>query len=354
MAVTYAVLLDSLSTANFGTGAHTTASFTPTAGRRLVAVTGGQENNGTTDPAPSFTIADSQGLTWTKVGDVGNPASWSHGMAVWVSTPVAASATTVTFDCGTRSIWRYFYSVFEVAGSAGVTAGYVEATAAATDGAYSKTLSAAPTTNDLSVFARILDTATTGLSMGAGWTVIGNQSDASSGGSMAVAVRTVSSSATVSISDTNTAGTTTAKASDFAFTITASSGVTGTAAAPLGGLTATAAASSAVAAAPLGGLTAAATRLTTVTAVAAAPLGGLVATADATASTTAGGIIGATALAVGSTPVTAVYFGTTKVWPPQTVTTTPAATRPVVVSRHMHPSRRRDNTRLVIAAPVEV
>lgn len=222
MGMPYAVLIDSLSTANFGTGAATTGSFTPTAGRRLVAVVGGQENNGVTDPSADFTIADSQTLTWTKVGDVGNAGNWSHGMVAWTSTAAAATSTTVTFDCAARNVFRYFYSVFEVEGATGTT-GYVENAAAATDGAYGVTLATPPRVTDLAVFARILDSSTSSLAMAGGWVAVGNQSDSSGGGSVAVAVRPNSTVPTVAVADTNVTGTSAAKASDMAFVVTAAS-----------------------------------------------------------------------------------------------------------------------------------
>lgn len=221
MAITYASLIDSLSTSNFGTGAAATAAFTPTAGRRLVAVVGGQENNGTTDPSADFTISDSQNLTWTKIGDVGNPGNWSHGMVGWISTGAAAASTTVTFDCAARNVWRYFYAIIEVSGASGFINGYIENSAATSDGAYTVTLPATPSPDDLTVFARLLDSATSGLTMGAGWTIVGNQGDSSGGGAMAVAVRPSSTSTSVSIVDASTVTASPGKSSDFAWIITA-------------------------------------------------------------------------------------------------------------------------------------
>lgn len=223
MAIAYATLINSLSTASFGTGSAPTASFTPTANRQLLAIAGGQENNGSADPSGDFTNFDSQGLTWTKVGEVGNASNWSHGLAAWISTPAAAAAMTVSFDCLTRNIYRYFYAVLEFDGGTGATAGYVETSASTTDGAYSPTLTVAPGLDDLTVFARLLDSSTTTLSMGGGWTVVMDQSDGSGGGSMAVAVRPTSTSTSVSVSDTNVAGVAAAKASDMAFVISAAS-----------------------------------------------------------------------------------------------------------------------------------
>jgi hypothetical protein len=224
MAVTYTVLADDSVTqgAAFGTGPKTSASFTPVAGTYLVAITGVMVQSGVTDPSGALTITDSQGLTWTRIGIVGNASTWSIGMAAWVCTVTpAASSMTITLDCGANNVWRYFITVLGVAASSGSAGGFASNTAAAVDGAYSETLSAAPTANDLSVFARFLDNnGTPALSMGAGWTVATDRQDSGGGGALAVATRGSSTSSTVSVSDA-AVGSAANKAIDFAFNVTA-------------------------------------------------------------------------------------------------------------------------------------
>jgi hypothetical protein len=228
--VTYTTLINSLSTATFGTGTAATAAFTPPAGTQLLAITGGQEDNGVSDPSGDFTVSDSQGLTWTRVGAVGNASNWSHGLVAWISTPAAATSMTVSFDCGTRNIYRYFYGVIALGGASGTAAGTVTNATSTTNGAYTVTLTATPDVAGLTVFARLLDTAVTTLSMGSGWSVVVDQGDSSARGALAIAVRPSSNSTTVSIADTNVADTTTAKASDLAFILTeAGGGVSATA-----------------------------------------------------------------------------------------------------------------------------
>lgn len=222
MAISYTTLINSKSAAGFGGGTFTTASFTPTANRQLLVVMSAEEDSGTTDPAAFFTISDSQGLTWTRVGYIGNAVTWSQGIVAWVSGPAAATSSTVSFNCGAgRLIDIYFHGVLEFDGGTGATAGLVVTSATTTDGAYTKTLGVAPTDADLSVFVRMLDSSTTTLSMGVGWTVVIDQSDPAGNGALAVAVRPTSTSTTVSVADTNVTGVPVGKASDMAFIVTA-------------------------------------------------------------------------------------------------------------------------------------
>lgn len=227
MAVTFADLYDGQSGTSHGTGTWTSGSFTPTSGRRLVAIAAMMEQDGNSDPTGDMTIADSQGLTWTAIGSVAGTDSWAIGMKAWISTAAAASSTTIDLDAGTRNSYNYFLAVFEVAGSGGTTDGFVSDTTAGND-SYTVTLAATPTADDLCVFANFLDASVSGagLDMGTGWTVIAERYDASGGGVLGVAVDDALASTTVTVDDAHiaTGGEAYFKAVDFAFIVKASAG----------------------------------------------------------------------------------------------------------------------------------
>lgn len=221
--VTYSVLLSAASAASFGTGAYTTAAFTPAVDTRLAVIEHAQHNLGNTDPTPDFTLTDSQGLTWTRLAAVGNASSWSMGLAAWISSPVTSAVpTTLTFDAGTRNIYAYDFVVLGVRGASGTAAGVVTNGATATDGAYNVTLGATPSPNDLVIFARGLDTSgSSTLSMASDWSVLANVAESASDLLLAVAARRDSTSTTVSVSDTNTSGVSAFKGIDLAFILPA-------------------------------------------------------------------------------------------------------------------------------------
>jgi hypothetical protein len=159
MAVTYATYGSWQFGPPAGTGSWTTDAFTPTAGTRLIAIVGFCTVDGV-DTSGDITITDSQGLTWTKIGDCGATDGVDTAVVAWISGPVAATSTTLTFDVGARDVFQYCAAVVEVAGASGTIAGYVENPAAPQNGGATVTLGATPSTDDVVIYARCLGYAT--------------------------------------------------------------------------------------------------------------------------------------------------------------------------------------------------
>jgi hypothetical protein len=155
MPVTYASLGTWTSDIVVNTASWDTGAFTPTASRRLLASVSAIGLDGV-DASGDLTIADSQGLTWTQVGAVGitDGEGLDTGLATWISSPVAATSTTITFDCGSRLVYQWAAGAIELAGSDGTIAGYVETAPTTQDGAFTVTLGATPTTDDAVFFIR--------------------------------------------------------------------------------------------------------------------------------------------------------------------------------------------------------
>lgn len=213
MPVTFTALLEGKSGAPQGNSSFTTGSFTPTAGRRLVAFVAGHDVDGFgIDIAAEFTITDSQGRTWTKRAEVGETSGfWRNGIAAWISDEAAGTSMTVTFDCGIIGIGQYFFSIFEITDSDGTIAGYVEAaTSVPDDGLHSVVLGATPTSDDLVVYARYMEGRDiTGPTMPAGWTSVCDQTNTSGAqdyGSLGVVVNDGFTSDTIAITDMRAAG----------------------------------------------------------------------------------------------------------------------------------------------------
>lgn len=229
MPVTFSALLEGKSGDGHGTGSFETGSFTPTAGRRLVAFVAAHDRSGSSqDVAAEFTITDSQGRTWTKRAEVGETSGfWRNGIAAWISDEASASSMTVTFDCGSVDLGQYYFGIFEITDSDGSIAGYVEAaTSVPDDGAHSIVLGATPTADDLVVYARYMEGRDiTGPTMPAGWTSVCDETCVSGNefGSLGVVVNDGFTSDTISITDMRAAGTG-YDAMNCAFIIPASSG----------------------------------------------------------------------------------------------------------------------------------
>jgi hypothetical protein len=193
----------------------TTGSFTPAAGELLLATVIGFEVNGTQDLSQDFTVTDSQGLTWSPVVNLDNPAAWALGARTWISSPAAASAMTVTFGFGSRSFWDHDYAILGVAGATGQVAGLVVDEDAPTDGAYTVDVGEAPAAADAVIYGRSIDNdGDAQIDMGADWSTAW-------WGALAVSWRTGSTSPTVTIDDTNTTPNGLYKAIDWAFALKA-------------------------------------------------------------------------------------------------------------------------------------
>lgn len=227
MAVSYAVRLAQSVVIGFpSSNPAVTNAFTPAAGEQLLCLVAGTEQlQQNADFTGSWTITDSQGLTWTQIDRVANATVKAGGMTAWVSSPAAATSMTITIDCSFYMFISNEIVVYGLTGTAGAIAGYVENGNAATDGAYTATLTTAPTANDLSVYARYIDSdAACTLSMDTGWTVDASLTGLATG-AFAVATRPSATSTTVSVLDTDTGSTTKRKAVDFAFIVRFSSQV---------------------------------------------------------------------------------------------------------------------------------
>jgi len=211
MPVTFSALLEGKSGDGHGTGSFTTGSFTPTAGRRIVALVAAHDRSGSSqDVGAEFTITDSQGRTWAKRAEVGQTSGfWRNGIAAWISDEAAATSMTVTFDCGGVDLGQYYFGIFEITDSDGTVAGYVEADGVPDDGAHSVVLGATPDADDLVVYARYMEGRDiTGPTMPAGWTSVCDQTCVSGNefGAFGVVVNDDFTSDTISITDMRPAG----------------------------------------------------------------------------------------------------------------------------------------------------
>ena len=104
---------NALATSNGGNASsYVTASFTPAAGDYLLVFVAA------TDTAVDGTIADSQGLSWSKVGSVVSNTT-NRVIAFISTTTVAASAMTVTWDCTGDDATGAVVSVLRISGSGG-------------------------------------------------------------------------------------------------------------------------------------------------------------------------------------------------------------------------------------------
>lgn len=191
----------------FGAGAHTTASFTPTNGRRLVVIVGSHDPSFGAGISASLTVAGSSGQTptFTPIGNINVSGGGNQpAMRAWISDAVTHTATTLDFDCGAVSVDYYKYAIFEVTATGSVD-GLVTNAASPTDGATTPTLGATPTAGDLVFYARMLRGGDGSMSMGTGWRVTTSllPTGGSDGGSFGVAVSRALTGTSVSVLDTN-------------------------------------------------------------------------------------------------------------------------------------------------------
>lgn len=185
----------------------TTSSFTPNAGSRLLVITAilGAGDEG--DWSDDITISDTQSLTWTPlVNDFITGASYGGGLGyrIWISSPVAASAMTVTVN-SPSSQWRTSVAVGEFTGSGTTISGLVQDDTAPLSGGYTATLSEAPTANDASVFLRLGNSDISGAYTMTGWTTLCDLTTPTES-ILFVAVRTGSTSSSAVLSGTRVFG----------------------------------------------------------------------------------------------------------------------------------------------------
>lgn len=209
MAIAHSLKTSGATSAGYGTGSATTASFTP-ANNSLLVVFLGTVDNGAGDIAASLTIADSAGLTWTSraltSGTTGNYRSRSR---CWTAPVTTGQSMTITFDCGASSVYNYGWFVVEITGhdTSTPTGGTATSISTTADGALSMTLSDAPASGDYTLAAVWLDgdtTGTIGASPGTGFTEIGENGGTSSNAYGQCQYRTSSTSTTVAWADLRT------------------------------------------------------------------------------------------------------------------------------------------------------
>ena len=196
-----------------GTGAFTTASFTPPDSSLLVVgVALFEDAATTTDPDADFTISGGS-LTYTKrVNVTVKPTGFPSYAAIFTAPVSTGASMTLTLDCGSHNIATYVASVVAYTGyNAGSPFG---ATGTATQNGgfggppspFSLTLSGAPATSS-EVFAVVSsDTALAGTAPGSGFTEIHDFTNTGFAGTGETEVRTGSTSTTVDWVDLRTGG----------------------------------------------------------------------------------------------------------------------------------------------------
>jgi hypothetical protein len=202
----------STSAGAFGTGAYTSAAFTPENSSLLTVVgcaisetDGGME--GTT-----LTIADSLTLTWTSRAATTTSPAWSYGCRIWTTPITTGASMTVSLDAGATDVEFYRLEIFSYTtntGGATVTAGgNAIGSDADGDGAASITLSATPATSShvIGVCLTGLGGASGTITSGSGFTQI-NEAVMTSWAVTETETRTSSTSTTVDWVDVLATGT---------------------------------------------------------------------------------------------------------------------------------------------------
>ncbi|MCE5292906.1 MAG: hypothetical protein LLG14_27235 [Nocardiaceae bacterium] len=210
MALTRTQRIASTSAATFGTGAYTTASFTPSNNSVLVVVCAAIQTADGGMEGTDLTITDSAGLTWTaQVATTGSPA-WSYGCRIWTAPVTTGVSMTVSVDCGAFSMEFYRVEVFDYTSDTGSAAvgGTATGTDADGDGAASITLSSTPATSShvLAACMTGLGGASGTITSGSGFTEV-NESVMTSWAVVETETRTGSTSTTVDWVDVLATGT---------------------------------------------------------------------------------------------------------------------------------------------------
>lgn len=172
----------SSSAETFGTGAYTSASFTPNNNSLLVAIGFAIEETDTGLEGTSLTITDSAGLTWTSRAATTTSPAWSYGIRIWTAPVTTGTSMTVSLDAGAFNVHQYRlvvvdYTSYDTGTPVGATAIGSDADG---DGAASITLSASPL-SDAEVIAACLTGVNAGsgsVTPGTGWTEIDDSATA--------------------------------------------------------------------------------------------------------------------------------------------------------------------------------
>jgi len=207
MAITYLTQFNSASTVN--ATSYTTSSISTTSGNLIVVIAAVMTNGGTSDPSPNITCSDSLTSTYTSVANIGNASSWSMGFQVFTLVS-NGTARTITIADSIDAEYQWELIVLELSGATGTVNGLITNSNAG-DNVISLTLTATPTSNDLTLFARYIDGGVNGspptFTMDAGWdaTIEANSDNTNQGGVLGLSARTGSTSTTVSCTDATSA-----------------------------------------------------------------------------------------------------------------------------------------------------
>lgn len=175
MALTYTNRINSAVTGKYGLAAYTTSAFTPSNASLLCVVAAGMDSPGTTPnlQGTDLTIADSLTSTWTSRAATTTPPSWGYGVRAWTTPITTGASMTVSIDCGAYDIQGYAVWVFDVTGydTGTPVTGAIIGSDADGNGVGTLTLAAAPTADDITIAATMVQTSGTGaITHGTGWT----------------------------------------------------------------------------------------------------------------------------------------------------------------------------------------
>lgn len=195
----------------FGTGTFTSASFTPTASRRLIVVAHAVASLNSALQGSDLTISNSGGgvSSWTSLVNSTTHPGWGYGSRIWVSDQTTtATATTISLLAAGFSVENYRLLVIEddSYNGSGATASGSDADGL---GSLSITLSAAPASSSI-VLASLCTVQNTGTgtgSPGAGWTTVsGENVNRTDWWVFHAQTRTASTSTAVDWTDINSGG----------------------------------------------------------------------------------------------------------------------------------------------------
>ncbi len=144
--------INSASADNFGTGAYTSASFTPTPNSLVVVWGFGIEESADSIEGTSFTILDSIGSTFTSRVATTTSPGWGYGVRCWTSEAGSSpAARTVSIDCGATNIHAYRLFIDDITGydTGTPVTGAIVGSDADGNGAASVTLAASPVAADI-------------------------------------------------------------------------------------------------------------------------------------------------------------------------------------------------------------
>lgn len=167
--------VNSASADTFGTGAYTSASFTPTANSIVVVTCHAIEESADTIEGTSLTMLDSITSTFTSQVATATSPGWGYGHRQWTSLAGSSpAARTVSCDCGATNVhaYRLFVDDFTGFDTGTPVTGSVVGSDADGNGAASVTLAATPATGDFiyGVASMGISSGTPSVTQGSGFT----------------------------------------------------------------------------------------------------------------------------------------------------------------------------------------